>query len=100
MDTKIKKGEHKSVRTEFKKGDLVGEKSPNWIGDLVGYHGLHYWVVKNLGKPNKCEHCGTITAKKFEWANKSGEYKRDLNAWVRLCTVCHRIYDKIIKLNK
>lgn len=62
-------------------------------GDDVGYEGLHAWVRKERGTPEICEHCGTIEAKKYEWANKSGEYKRDLDDWIRLCTSCHHKYD-------
>lgn len=69
------------------------EKSPSWKGDKVGYWGLHLWVKKKLGRPLLCEHCKTITAKRFEWANKSGLYRRDKSDWLRLCTSCHRKYD-------
>lgn len=71
----------------------TGENSVSWKGDSVGYHGLHKWVYTVLGRPNKCEHCGTTTAKKFEWANKSHKYLRDVGDWLRLCTRCHRLYD-------
>jgi len=71
-----------------------GEDNPNWKGDKVSYSGLHYWLVRRLGSPKVCDKCGTIVAKKYEWANKSGKYKRDITDWVRLCTHCHRIYDK------
>ena len=66
----------------------------NWQGDKVGYPGLHQWVKKYLGKPKKCENCGTITAKQFDWANKSHIYLRDLRDWIRLCRKCHIHYDK------
>lgn len=87
--TKIKKGQRLSPQTEFKKGDVPW----NWKGDAVGYKCLHDWVRKRLGKPRKCEFCKTTTAKRFEWANKSQQYKRDLTDWLRLCTSCHRNYD-------
>lgn len=70
-----------------------GKDHPLWKGDNVSYSGLHYWLARRLGKPRVCDHCGTITAKKYEWANKSGKYKRDITDWVRLCSRCHRIYD-------
>lgn len=82
-----------SPKSEFKKGVMVGEKHPGWKGDLVGYHGIHKWIGRKLGVPNKCENCGVTTAKKFEWANLSGEYKRDLSDWKRLCTSCHQKHD-------
>lgn len=66
-----------------------------WRGDSAGYGSKHAWVARKLGTPSKCEHCGTDSAKKFEWANKSGLYTRDLNDWLRLCTKCHHKYDNI-----
>lgn len=69
------------------------EKSWAWKGDKVGKIGLHFWVERQLGKPKKCIHCGTTKAKKFEWANKSQKYKRDVSDWLRLCTKCHSKYD-------
>lgn len=70
-----------------------GNKSWAWKGDNVGIDGLHQWVQKHLGKPRKCQHCKTTSAKQFDWANKSQEYKRDLNDWIRLCRSCHAKFD-------
>lgn len=60
------------------------------------YKHLHYWVTKNLGRPNQCEHCKNIITKPklIHWANKSGEYKKNLDDWIRLCYLCHVKYDK------
>lgn len=77
-----------------------GDKSWAWKGELVKKSGLHDWVKKVLGKPNKCEHCGTTSANKFEWANKSQKYKREINDWMRLCTKCHAKYDYPTKVKK
>ena len=72
------------------------EKHSNWKGDKVGKGGLHDWVRKHLGTPKKCEHCGLDDEKRvYHWANKSGEYKRELNDWMRLCVPCHHKYDNI-----
>lgn len=68
-------------------------KSPNWKGDRVGRPALHNWVQKHLGKPIKCDHCKTIKAKQYDWANKSQKYKRQLSDWIRLCRSCHAKYD-------
>jgi len=77
-----------------KRPQFAGEKNQNWKGDDVGYVGLHNWVNRYLGKPTTCEHCGkNFTGHRIGWANKSGEYKRDLNDWLRLCGKCHRQYD-------
>lgn len=86
----------------WNKGIKVGrvEKISNenhyaWKGDKVSYITLHQWVQRNLGTPSRCEHCGTTTAKRFEWANKSHEYRRDLGDWIRLCKKCHNRYDSL-----
>jgi hypothetical protein len=73
-------------------GKHIGEKNGHWKGDKIGYVGLHDWVKSKLGKPNLCEHCRK-TEGKFQWANKSGKYKRELTDWIRLCIPCHLKYD-------
>lgn len=88
----IHKGKHHSPSTEFKKGNNIGKKNNNWKGDRVGYFALHSWVYRKLGKPEVCEFCGSTG--KMQWANKSWEYKRDMNDWLSLCSRCHRNYDK------
>jgi hypothetical protein len=76
-----------------KKGKFVGETSPLWKGDRVGYGGIHAWIVSVKGKPMSCEDCLTTAAKAYHWANISGEYKRDANDWKRLCARCHHRFD-------
>ena len=70
-----------------------------WKGNQVSYSGLHHWVVSHRGKPDTCEHCGTqgLSGRKIQWANKSHEYKRTLEDWLRLCIACHIQYDKSFK---
>ena len=110
-DTQFKKGQRSSIATEFKKGQPSankgrhyklseesrkriseghkGEKAYQWKGDSVGYENLHKWVRKQLGKPIKCVKCNTKEAKRYVWANISGEYKRDLSDWQELCNSCN-----------
>ena len=95
--TEFKKGQRASPKTEFKKGENVNEKHRLWKGDNVSYSGLHYWIHRKLGMPKICCNCGTIQAKKYEWANISGEYKRDLTDWIRLCKRCHSLKDEVGK---
>lgn len=88
-----------------KRPDMTGSKSKWWKGDKVKYRGLHMWVSSILGVPLKCENKNCFYPRKnqngivyknpkgFEWANKSGEYKRNKKDWVRLCVICHKIYD-------
>lgn len=59
----------------------------------ANYFSIHDWVKIRLGKPSECENCGITDAKKYEWANISGLYLRDLSDWARLCVTCHRLID-------
>lgn len=99
-ETKAKIGKHsrnKPARYWLgkKRPEQAEENNPNWKGDMVGYHGLHFWVRKHLGKPDACEHCGKsgLTGKKIHWANKSGKYLRKITDWLRLCVSCHKTFD-------
>lgn len=76
---------------------LQNENNPIWKGDKVGYNALHSWVARKLGKPGACEHCNKsrLSGRQIHWANKSHEYKRDLNDWIRLCVDCHAKYDLV-----
>ena len=113
------KGIHLNPSTEFKKGMKpwnLGKKWNNeskekmrlaklgkkdqetnrWMGDKVKYRALHSWVIRKLGKASKCTFCNQYktTPKSIHWANRSQEYKRDLNDWIQLCAKCHKAYDK------
>lgn len=102
---KLRKGQRKSPKTEFKKGENLNEKHPLWKGDKVGYFGLHTWVQRKLGKAKKCIKCNS--EKRVQWANKSHKYKRSLIDWLELCSKCHGKYDSgknyglaVLKFNK
>lgn len=90
-ENKIKVGWFKKGSAPFNKGRL-GDYLPHWKGDNVSKDALHDWIENWKGKPSKCEFCGT-TEGKFQWSNISGEYKRDLNDFQRLCVKCHCKYD-------
>jgi len=55
-----------------------------------------------LGKPDTCEHCGVgeLKGHQIHWADKSGQYKRELSDWLRLCVQCHKLYDTGNKAEK
>lgn len=57
------------------------------------YRATHLWMEYHSGKASKCENC-VYPAKKYEWSNTSGEYKRERDDWQELCTSCHRLKDK------
>ena len=76
------------------------ERCRNWVGDKVGYYGIHDWLKKNFGNPKECERCGKTgsynRAKHWNihWAklrDKSYQRRRD-NFWA-LCQGCHISYD-------
>ena len=94
MQSRLHKGQ-KPWNTGTKGIHLIGEKNPQWKGDNVGYHSLHSWIHRQLGMPDICEECKNfhLSGHKIHWANISGEYKRDINDWIRLCTHCHAEYD-------
>lgn len=87
-----------SLNKNKKYSQISNEKNCNWKGDEVSYSGLHYWVYSHLGKPTICKFCGRT--KNIQWANKSGEYRRDITDWLNLCVYCHRKYDKNITIKK
>jgi len=72
-----------------------GGKSNFWLGDKVGYTGIHTWVNKKLKKPERCDKCRKV--KIVELANRSGQYKRRLDDWSWLCRKCHMISDGRLK---
>ena len=89
-------GAYSSIRCHSCVGKQnAGENSYNWSGNKVSYRALHQWVERHLGKPNTCKHCGrgNLSSHLIHWANKSGQYKRDLSDWLRLCVKCHKKYD-------
>lgn len=68
--------------------------------DEVTYNSVHKRLRKERGTPSRCEHCGSTTAKKFEWAytgpghaERRFAFSADLDQYIRLCTSCHLIYD-------
>ena len=69
---------------------LKNEANPKWKGNEVSYNGLHKWLKRHKGIPFECEECGTRKKRRYEWANISGEYNRDLNNYRSLCVPCHR----------
>ncbi len=75
--------------------DVGDEKHPQWKGVDATYVAAHLWIARKLGKSKLCENCGTTDAKRFEWANISGKYLRDVSDWVRLCSICHHLIDDI-----
>lgn len=80
----------------FQKGQRLNESHHNWKGDRVGYFALHSWIRRRLGQPKECTVCGeNDPSKRYEWANISKEYKRDITDWQRMCKKCHNDFDQV-----
>jgi hypothetical protein len=79
---------------------LIGEKNKSWKGNKAGYFAIHCWIRRRLGSPSVCDVCGCNDKRKYEWANISGEYKRDISDYKRMCTSCHRKHDKTWLIRK
>lgn len=65
------------------------------------YTAVHKRLRKERGTPSLCEHCGTTTARKFEWAYTGTDrgtgrfaFSTDLSQYIRLCTPCHYRFDQ------
>ncbi len=72
----------------------TGKNHYNWHGENGSYQTKHIWIHTHYGKANHCEKCDGRNAKRFEWANVSGEYKRNIKDYIQLCPSCHRLMDK------
>ena len=59
----------------------------------LNYDALHLWVRRHLGKATVCTNCERSDGR-IHWANKSREYKKELDDWISLCAKCHVLYDK------
>lgn len=80
-----------SNKTTAKKGS----ENQNWVGDKVGYYGIHDWLYLHFGKANKCERCGSD--KRVQWAKlKDKKYERKRENFWQLCSRCHVVYDDTI----
>lgn len=70
-----------------------GSLHHRWLGQKATYSAQHYWISRVKGKPKNCESCGATSGVKFEWANISGKYLRNVKDYRRLCIFCHRKFD-------
>lgn len=88
-----------------KRPNMTGELHPLWKGSGVSYSGLHHWIKRELGLATKCENKACVYPRlnadgklmykptKYEWANVSKKYKRDVKDFISLCASCHQKWD-------
>ena len=85
-------GQKASIETRLK-------MSISRIKNSTNYWSLHKWVAKEKGYPKQCVNCGLDDpGRRYEWANISGNYLRELDDYERLCVPCHRKKDGHNKL--
>lgn len=90
------RGKPKTDEHKKKLGDVQsGKKSIHWKGKDADYCTKHMWLYNRYGTAKKCENldCEFTDSKRFEWANISGEYKREREDYAQLCSKCHRNWD-------
>jgi hypothetical protein len=71
-----------------------GVQARRWLGEKASYAAKHMWIIKHYGNANYCSINPQHRAKRFEWHNVSGKYKREKSDYIALCPSCHRFVDK------
>lgn len=84
------KGVMKPNKTSFVKGQTAHNKGVYTATTIAS---IHTWIKGIKGKPNKCEDCGTTTAKAYHWSNIDHKYSKNPEDYRRLCVSCHLKYD-------
>lgn len=89
--------EHKKKIREAQLG-----RHPGWKGDKVSYSGLHKRFVRWYGPASvhPCSVCGKKKpeVKRIEWSNLDGKYTFDRESWEPMCSRCHTLHHRILKL--
>ena len=91
-------GSPESTENRRRARKLRGVEHPNWKGEEVGYVSLHRWLERWKPRTGICEGCGATPEPKkrrvaTEFANFSGEYRRDVADYIELCVSCHKKRD-------
>lgn len=94
--TKISQGHVKGEPLRFVNGHnsrlRIGPLHPQWKGEGAGYMAIHNWLRAQKPKSGICTECGKEG--KTDWANISGEYRRELDDYRELCRGCHVAQDR------
>ena len=77
------------IKTQTGKRDTEANR---WLGDKVGYGGVHTWIKSVLVKTKYCSVC-QVEHHRTHWANISESYLRHTDDWAELCPSCHKLYD-------
>jgi hypothetical protein len=84
-------------------GRFMNEKhkcnNPDFPNNKIHYTALHKWINRNFKMIKECSECKSNN--NLDWANISGEYKRDREDWKVLCRSCHMKEDgRILNLKQ
>lgn len=109
FNTRFKKGEHPSLKTEFKKGDgrITGINNHNWKGGITSLNEMvrkssewKKWRESVFARDNwTCQHCNSRGIflhphhkKPVATCIKTGDLESifDINNGLSLCVECHR----------
>lgn len=89
----------KNLKNNLRSISKRGVNNPQYgnIKQSPTYEALHQYIHKRLDptKPKNCQKCNK--EKLLQLANKSQQYKRDLDDWMWLCIKCHQAYDGNLK---
>lgn len=101
--------EYARSRSQMQKGHepfvKYGEDHWAYQKENPSYRAVHAWIVKKYGKAKQCENTKCVYPRKdrrgkmmiepksYQWANISGEYKRDRSDFKELCASCHKLFD-------
>lgn len=69
----------------------IGFYKKDWHGTDSEYVLLHNWARAQLAGITECQNCGSIN--NLHCANKSHNYMKVVDDWIKLCSKCHKAYD-------
>ena len=69
---------------------LRGPRPATWKAD-ASYSAIHKWLNVHYEKTGVCGHCNRNS--RTDYANVSGECRRDRCDYLELCRSCHELYD-------
>lgn len=87
-----KKGEHIRFISGHNSRLRIGPLHHRWKGEHASYMAIHNWLRRHKQKSGVCSDCGKSA--RTDWANISGEYRRELGDYRELCRGCHVAQDR------
>lgn len=57
------------------------------------YNKVHQYIRRNWQPADFCTQCGNTEPRRYEWANVTGVYSKNLEDYLPMCVPCHRSFD-------